>query len=111
MGQSHPFGSGRNKSPIIDTEEARADTFQLWPGIEEQLELSFSSIDINGDEELSYTTLEPVLRHHLMQAGLIEYVTRFSRPDGTLEVRQKNGSLRETSSEDYSLRVFNVKFI
>lgn len=65
--------------------EERADTFTLWPGLDHQLELAFHSLDLDETGLLPYSTLEPVLRHQLMQIGLIEYVTRFALPDGRLD--------------------------
>lgn len=65
--------------------EERADTFPLWPGLDHQLELAFHSLDLDETGLLPYSTLEPVLRHQLMQIGLIEYVTRFALPDGRLD--------------------------
>lgn len=58
--------------------------FALWPGLEYHLELSFLSLDPDGLGVLPYKTLEPLLRHHILQMGLIEYATRFVDEDGKL---------------------------
>eukprot|EP01068_Selenidium_serpulae_P000538 Selendium_serpulae@DN10891_c0_g1_i1.p1 len=70
------------------------NVLSLWPGLEVQLERSFSSHAtalgydledaLNGYIGLPYSSLEPVLRHHLMQCGLIEYMTRLVTDEGAL---------------------------
>jgi hypothetical protein len=64
--------------------EWRQDTFSLWPGLEKQLDILFTSLDLNETGHLSYSTLEPVLRHQLMQIGLMEYISRYANEDGSL---------------------------
>lgn len=60
----------------------KREIYTLYPGLEQQLEMAFSCHDLEGKGVLPYTTLEPVIRHLLMQYGLIEYVTRFSQESG-----------------------------
>lgn len=60
----------------------KREIYTLYPGLEQQLEMAFSCHDVEGRLALPYTTLEPVIRHLLMQYGLIEYVTRFSKDSG-----------------------------
>lgn len=60
----------------------KREIYTLYPGLEQQLEMAFSCHDIEGTLTLPYATLEPVIRHLLMQYGLIEYVTRFSKESG-----------------------------
>ncbi|OEH75823.1 uveal autoantigen with coiled-coil domains and ankyrin repeats [Cyclospora cayetanensis] len=63
----------------------KREIYTLYPGLEQQLEMAFSCHDIEGALALPYATLEPVIRHLLMQYGLIEYVTRFSKESGALD--------------------------
>ncbi|CDJ52737.1 hypothetical protein, conserved [Eimeria brunetti] len=53
----------------------KREIYTLYPGLEQQLEMAFSCHDVEGTLALPYATLEPVIRHLLMQYGLIEYVT------------------------------------
>lgn len=66
----------------------KREIYTLYPGLEQQLEMAFSCHDVEGTLTLPYATLEPVIRHLLMQYGLIEYVTRFSKESGKC-TRQK----------------------
>lgn len=74
--------------PLSDSElyETRANLFALWPGLEYHLELSFNSLDLEREGLVDYETLEPALRHHLLQIGLIEYITRFVTSEGALDL-------------------------
>lgn len=63
----------------------KREIYTLYPGLEQQLEMAFSCHDVEGTLALPYATLEPVIRHLLMQYGLIEYVTRFSKESGKSE--------------------------
>lgn len=94
MGQNQSLVPG-GTVPAAVVEESRRDIFSLWPGLEYHLELSFNSLDADQRGLLSYEILEPVLRHHLMQVGLIEYVTRFATPDGKLDEKEVDAYLVE----------------
>lgn len=100
------FSMGQRQAPSVTVssssasgeqaqEQQRGDQLTLWPGLETQLELSFNSLDVEGEGALPYDTLEPALRHHLMQIGLIEYVTRFALPDGKLDEKEITNYLHE----------------
>ncbi|KAL8438976.1 hypothetical protein Efla_006921 [Eimeria flavescens] len=72
----------------LTTEERhniKREIYTLYPGLEQQLEMAFSCHDVENSMALPYSTLEPVIRHLLMQYGLIEYVTRFSKESGALD--------------------------
>lgn len=65
-----------------ERQNIKREIYTLYPGLEQQLEMAFSCHDVEGKLTLPYETLEPVIRHLLMQYGLIEYVTRFSKDSG-----------------------------
>lgn len=74
--------------------------FRMWPGLEEQLELSFASLDIDSCGLVYYEALEPMLRHHLMQMGLLEMVARL--------VNNETGAL-DLNHIDHYLKEYGVK--
>lgn len=71
------------------------DIYAMYPGLEQQLEMAFTCHDLENSGKLPYTTLEPVVRHLLMQYGLIEYVTRFSKESGELDAKHIRTELNE----------------
>lgn len=73
----------------------KREIYTLYPGLEQQLEMAFSCHDVEGRLALPYATLEPVIRHLLMQYGLIEYVTRFSKESGALDPSHVRHELAE----------------
>lgn len=95
MGQK--LSGSHGGGAVLDSiaEESRHDLFALWPGLDYHLELSFNSLDSEQKGILSYDVLEPVLRHHLMQLGLIEYVTRLATPEGKLQPFEVNRYLMD----------------
>lgn len=80
---------GANKSRIVGpkTEGPAYDEYLLsmWPGLEDQLVQSYLCHDVAEENAVPYDVLEPVLRHHLMQCGLIEFISRFVTEEGALD--------------------------
>lgn len=93
MGAGQSIGSRKLSEVVV--EESRADAFSLWPGLDYHLDLSFNSLDTTEQGVLTYEELEPLLRHHLMQIGLIEYLARFATPEGQLRQAEVSEYLSE----------------
>jgi len=94
MGNSQVKSTEREKKNSVEDQIAQY-LFGLWPGLEDQLVQSYLCHDVEGVDSVPYDVLEPVLRHHLMQCGLIEYVTRFANPEGTLNTKAVAPYLKE----------------
>lgn len=77
-----------------DIFEVKRAIYAYYPGLEQQLEMAYACHDVSNQGVLPYSTLEPVIRHLLMQYGLIEYVTRFSNEKGALDSKHISRELR-----------------
>ncbi|KAF8821534.1 hypothetical protein IE077_001925 [Cardiosporidium cionae] len=76
MGQKLSLEEQRNRKQYIYT---------YFPGLSQQLDMTFACHDLSTTGILSFSVLEPILRHLLMQYGLIEYVTRYIDENGCLD--------------------------
>ncbi|CBZ55243.1 conserved hypothetical protein [Neospora caninum Liverpool] len=83
------------KLTVEERRNIKREVYMLYPGLEQQLEMAFTCHDLQHEGKLPYTTLEPIIRHLLMQYGLIEYVTRFSDSAGCLDANQVRAELNE----------------
>lgn len=94
MGQNQSVGScDSNTAYIGDPYEIKRSIYAYYPGLEQQLEMAYACHDVNNEGKLPYSVLEPVLRHLLMQYGLIEYVTRFCSEQGALDSKHVSSEL------------------
>eukprot|EP00921_Rhytidocystis_pertsovi_P012334 GHVQ01019995.1.p1 GENE.GHVQ01019995.1~~GHVQ01019995.1.p1 ORF type:complete len:299 (+),score=52.75 GHVQ01019995.1:366-1262(+) len=93
-----------------EVESVRTEVYSYYPGLEEQLEMAFSCHDIQDAKQLPFTTLEPVVRHLLMQYGLIEYLTRFSKTESiSTDTGKVQGGGLDCSFVSAMLRDFGVR--
>ncbi|EPR60942.1 hypothetical protein TGME49_313380 [Toxoplasma gondii ME49] len=83
------------KLTVEERRNIKREVYMIYPGLEQQLEMAFTCHDLQHEGKLPYTTLEPIIRHLLMQYGLIEYVTRFSDSEGCLDANQIRAELNE----------------
>lgn len=77
------MGQHNSKQEEIEKQSIYAS----YPGLEQQLDMVFACHDVANEGKLPYKTVEMILRHFLMQFGYMEYVCRFVRDDGQLDLK------------------------
>ncbi|KAH0485969.1 MAG: hypothetical protein KVP17_002630 [Porospora cf. gigantea B] len=69
-------------------DETLQDTLKLYEGMEIVLATAFKCMDADADGLVEIVELEPVLRHHVMQLGMLEQLTRICHPNGKINFNE-----------------------
>ncbi|SJK86040.1 G2 protein, putative [Babesia microti strain RI] len=71
----------------VNLDDIRNNVVSSYPGIEEQLDIAFDYHDPEKAGFISYSLAEPLLRHLLIQYGLVDYINRFTNSQGEMDLK------------------------